>query len=211
MFHSSTILPRFVVLESLDGAGTTTQLALLNDHLEKQQIAHWVTHEPTDGNIGRLIRQVLSGDVVVTADVLARLYAADRSQHIEGANGVLEHLAENQLVICDRYVFSSLAYQGSEIPEKRVWEYNCHFPLPELVLFLDIPPEAGEKRYANRKTSDIYEKIDFQRKVRERYEQLFQHVKSSQVRFERVDSSQSIEKVFQDIWSILESLPIVKG
>src|SRR5579864_7294663 len=107
----------FIVLEGLDGAGTTTQLVRLAERLRRAGERVVATAEPTDGPIGALIRQALRRRLVhrdgraLTDESLALLFAADRVDHVAGE--IEPALARGQHVLCDRYVLSSLAYQGS--------------------------------------------------------------------------------------------------
>src|SRR5271167_2017910 len=116
---------RFVVLEGIDGSGTTTQVARLADRLRAQGVAVRATREPSDGPLGTLVRHVLSGRVVIPGGrapgwaTMALLFAADRLDHVESE--IEPFLAEGGDVISDRYDASSLAYQsissGSESEE----------------------------------------------------------------------------------------------
>ncbi len=121
MFGNSRILSNFLVFEGLDGSGTTTQLGILEEELSRREIPHLISAEPTTSPIGQLIREALSGRLVLERDTLARLFAADRAEHLFGKHGMVPRSEAGELVICDRYLFSSLAYQGSEIGLERVW------------------------------------------------------------------------------------------
>ena len=83
------ILTDFIVFEGIDGAGTSTQLNLISQKLGETA---WVTAEPTDSPIGRLIREFLKGKFSLTENTVTRLFAADREEHIYGENGILSHL-----------------------------------------------------------------------------------------------------------------------
>jgi len=85
--------------------------------------------------VGMLIRQVLSGEIHAEPETLAYLFAADRNEHLYGQNGILEACTKGQLVLCDRYVLSSLAYQGSVCKNNLPARLNADFPPPELTVF----------------------------------------------------------------------------
>lgn len=102
--------PKFIVLEGIDGSGTTTQLSRVSAAL--RTLGHRVheTREPTGGRIGKLIREQLSDPSGVSARCLALLFAADRIDHLD--REILPALARGEVVVCDRYVMSSLVYQS---------------------------------------------------------------------------------------------------
>lgn len=190
---------RFVVFEGGDGAGTTTQLKLLEAALSRSGIPHWITSEPTDREEGRLIRRILSGELRRDPGTLARLYAADRNEHLRGEEGILERLERGELVVCDRYVFSSLAYQGVACGPELPYELNSGFPLPELLIFFDIRPELSMKRLGARPSLDIFEKLPFQERVRAAYLEALERYSGSGMKISFVDASRPVEEVSSSI------------
>ncbi|MBR5669002.1 MAG: dTMP kinase, partial [Spirochaetales bacterium] len=109
----SEILKGFWVLEGLDGAGTTTQLKKLEDYLQSKGTGVFRTAEPTIYETGKFIRKVLSGEIKVPQSTIAYLFAADRDNHINNPEyGIISHLKKGEVVISDRYFFSSFAYQS---------------------------------------------------------------------------------------------------
>jgi len=162
---SQTVLKRFIVLEGGDGSGTTTQLKRIGDALKLAGVQHWITAEPTDRPEGILIRRVLSGELKRDPGTLARLFAADRNEHLRGEDGIFERLERGEAVICDRYVLSSLAYQGVACGPELPALLNSGFPLPELLIYFDIAPEQSIERLNSRESLDIFEKLPFQERV----------------------------------------------
>ena len=162
-------LDRFIVFEGLDGAGTTTQSVLLDGRLKRIGRRSWLTSEPTTGPIGILCRRVLSGEVPADPDTIAHLFAADRSAHLNGGDGIRRRVDGGDIVICDRYKYSSLVYQGAETSIDFVRALNARFDAPALVVFLDLSPEAADARLAGRTSREIYERIEFQHVVRANY------------------------------------------
>jgi len=206
------ILANFAVFEGGDGSGTSTQLALLGDKFARSRPrgpAFFPTAEPTAGNIGRLIRSALKNDPALRPDTLARLFAADRGEHLYAPNGIAERCKRGELVVCDRYVPSSLVYQGIECGEDLPRSLNLPFPAPELLLFFDLDPEIALERLNSRPSLEIYERLEFQKKVRERYRALLGEYRDAGVRAEIIDASQSVEKVAEEVWRQVSKMPIL--
>lgn len=191
------VLKGFWVLEGLDGAGTTTQLKNLEAYMHGRGISVFRTAEPTIYESGILIRRVLSGQFKVPQSTTAYLFAADRDNHLNNSEyGIKAHLAKGEKVICDRYFFSSLAYQSIGFSFDEVQRLNSAFPYPELVLYVDTPAEDCIKRIDSRGNGkEIYEKLDYQIKVRENYERIFSAL-PPECRLIRVDGTLSREEIF---------------
>ena len=208
-FKIMEIIPKFIALEGGDGSGTTTQLSLLSKHLnETGKPRFFTTFEPTDGHIGRLLRASLKREINVKPQTLAFLFAADRSEHLYGENGIMEHIEKSELVICDRFVLSSLVYQGIEFGDELPETLNAGFGVPELTLFLDIKPETAFERMKNRGELEIYETLDFQVKVREKYLSIISSYRALGARIEVIDAEKSAQEVEKQIWSRISSMPI---
>ncbi len=165
--------------------------------------------EPTDGNIGKLIRAALRGDERLLPETVARLFAADRGEHLYGPDGITERCGRGELVVSDRYVPSSLVYQGLECGQALPLSLNSLFPHPELVLYFDLDPEIAVGRLQVRAVKDAYERLDFQLRVRERYEALLPDYAADGCRIERIDASLSVEEVAGQVWSLISCLPIM--
>lgn len=150
----------FIVFEGIDGSGTTTQCRLLQSHLQERIRGREVvvTAEPTSGPVGLLIRSILRGRIVSRGPygpsapfdprALALLFASDRLDHLRCEIGPL--LRRGTTVICDRYVLSSLAYQGLDADLSWLREVNRFAPEPDLTIFLDLPVEVAIERIARR-------------------------------------------------------------
>ena len=206
------ILSNFAVFEGLDGSGTSTQLALLKQKLASSAasgLSCTVTFEPTDGVIGKLIRSVLKKDLALRPETLARLFSADRNEHLYASGGIIERCKRGELVICDRYALSSLVYQGIECGIELPRLLNSPFPAPETLLFFDIDTETAQKRMADRPSLEIFEHIEFQEKVRGQYRALLGEYREAGVRVEIIDAAQSVEKVALDVWSAIKKMPII--
>jgi dTMP kinase len=177
----------FIVLEGLDGAGTTTQLRRLALALRREGHRVHTTQEPSRGPLGRLVRRALRGrflgpdEAPAAHDVLALLFAADRLDHLQ--REILPALEAGQVVLCDRYVLSSLAYQGSRVPMRWVSELNARAPSPDLTLLVAVTPgTAARRRAARGSAQELYEDAAHQREIWRSY----QRARSLRGRSERV-------------------------
>jgi dTMP kinase len=160
---------RFVVLEGIDGSGTTTQAARLAASLRELGHAVVSTREPSDGPIGVLVRQALTRRLVGLSDrVLALLFAADRLDHL--ASVVEPALAAGKVVVSDRYVLSSLAYQGMRLPLAWVEALNAAARPADLTLFLEVDPRtAARRRHGRGGTEELFDADEVQRAVARAY------------------------------------------
>jgi dTMP kinase len=156
----------FIVIEGLDGSGKTTQAKILATTLKKSQTAVY-TAEPSRGKIGKFIRnRILYSDARPPTSVEALLFAADRIDHIR--NEVVPALERDQLVVSDRYVYSSLAYQGSAgLDLKWIEAVNEHALKPDLAILIDVDPETVLSRLRRKKS--VMENLETQKKVRQIY------------------------------------------
>ncbi|MEM3696019.1 MAG: dTMP kinase [Candidatus Bathyarchaeia archaeon] len=157
----------FICIEGLDGCGKTTQTKLLVRRLKRLGYAAVYTAEPSLGKIGRFIRKYcLHGGKRVSAIVEALLFAADRFEHVN--NEIVPALNAGKIVVSDRYVYSSLAYQGAAgIDLKWIEAINRHALRPDLAIFIDVEPETAIKRLKFKKS--VMEDLETQRKVRSVY------------------------------------------
>lgn len=209
-YYYIMILRNFVVFEGLDGTGTTTQLKELEKRFRNVNRPVHFTAEPTDRETGKIVRKVLSGSVAVEPETLARLFAADRGEHVYGTDGILSHLESGKAVFTDRYVFSSLAYQSLSCDPLLVKTLNEPFPLPELLFFFDIDPELAMTRVHTRGAGkEIFETTEFQQRVRDKYREILDHYGTTEpgMTIVRINAAESIETITENIWSLVENLP----
>jgi dTMP kinase len=146
----------FIVFEGLDGAGTTTQATLLAGWLAERDVRVELTHEPSTGPIGGLIRSTLEGRIVFDAASLALLFAADRVDHLyNNVHGVAGVLESGTWVISDRYVLSSMAYQTSQgLPLDWVAQVNARAIVPDVTVFVDTSVEECLARIGRRSSRE---------------------------------------------------------
>jgi len=205
-------IPNFVVFEGGDGSGTTTQLSILTKRFKNtSKPVFFPTFEPTNEKTGLLIRSVLKSEIKLSAETLCFLFAADRNEHLYGTDGIIGHTKRNELVVSDRYALSSLVYQGIECGDELPQALNSRFPVPELTIFLDITPEIALERIKNRSSHEIYENLDFQKKVRERYIDLIRNYDKTGGKIEIIDASGHIQEVADKVWSVISQMPILKN
>jgi dTMP kinase len=167
----------FIVLEGIDGSGTTTQTDRLARHLERQGRRVHTTREPSAGPIGRLLREILLGGHRLPdgrpADgpAMALLFAADRRDHL--VREIEPALAAGLDVVSDRYLLSSLAYQAEEADRTWVASLARELRTPDLTLLLDLPvPVAAERRRAAGRVEERYDADAVQERVATRYREL---------------------------------------
>ena len=227
------ILQNFAVFEGADGSGNTTQLNILDTFFHPKHISSAVlevaepkqeyntvsrysypilykTFEPTDGIIGKIIRSGLKKECVLRPETIARLFAADRNEHLYAEGGIVERCGRGELVVSDRYLPSSLVYQGITCGEELPARLNRDFPGPELLLFFDIDPETAQKRMAGRGQKEIYEYLDFQILVRQRYKALLPLYADQGVTVKTIDSSASPDDVAGEVWREIQKMSIFK-
>lgn len=197
------VLKNFIVFEGLDGCGTTTQTNLLYEKFKEKKLPAEKTCEPTSAPTGRFIREILSNKIETEPFSLALLFSADRNEHIYGKKGIKERAENGETVICDRYLFSSLAYQSMFVDFERVLELNRFYPLPEYLFFIDLPSEKCQKRMASRKSTELFEKPDLQEKTAENYRKTLDFFKDSPIKTTILDGTKTIEEIHEKIWNIL--------
>ena len=160
----------FICIEGLDASGKTTQARRLVRNLRQRGFEAVYTTEPSSGEIGRFIRtHILQRRKRMPSVVEALLFAVDRIDHVE--RRIKPALQEGKVVVCDRYMFSSIAYQGAAgLDTKWIEEINRLALPPDLAIYLDVPPEVVVKRMKPKRS--VMEKLQVQRRVREVYMKL---------------------------------------
>ena len=186
----------FICVEGLDGCGKTTQTKLLVRKLRKMGWDAVYTAEPSRGKIGQFIKKYcLHGEKRTFPIVEALLFVADRFEHVE--REVIPALNEGKVVVSDRYVYSSLAYQGATgLDLKWIEMINEHAIRPDLAIFVDVEPEAVIKRLKPKKS--VMENLETQRKVREVYVKFVE--KGELV---RIDGNKSTKEVADDVLKVV--------
>jgi dTMP kinase len=189
----------FICVEGLDASGKTTQSKLLVKSLQKKGFNAVYTTEPSRGRIGRLIRRhVLLGKNRLSVVLEALLFAADRVDHLE--NEVVPALKTGKIVVSDRYLYSSLAYQGAAgLDLNWIEGINKWATKPDLTIYIDIPPRIVLNRLKRKKS--VMETLQNQQRVREIY---LRFVETFGLRM--IDGNRPKRKVAQEILDEVISL-----
>lgn len=201
---------RFIVLEGIDGAGTTTQTAKLVERLRREtKVSCRATREPSDGPIGALVRQILTGRIVAPGGrapgwaAMALLFAADRMDHVEAE--IEPVLAEGGIIVSDRYDASSLAYQsvssgrGGEKAVDWIRSLNVHARRPDLTVVVDLPSEVAAIRREERgEPAQLYEQNETQRALAAFYRDLARHMPDDAITV--IDGRGTVDEVHARIY-----------
>lgn len=195
----------FITFEGGDWCGKTTQITLLSQAFERLGLKHIVTREPGGTNLGCQLRQLIQHGEAMDARTEALLYAADRAYHVHSM--IKPFLAEGGIVLCDRYIDSSVAYQGAaralgaeEIRDLSLWATEGLEP--QLTILLDGDPQ----RLRATRSGDSFDRIeqeslDFHYAVREQYQKLLKA--DSEGRLQIFDAEQAIETLHEQILSVV--------
>ncbi|MHA1377531.1 MAG: dTMP kinase [Candidatus Helarchaeota archaeon] len=183
----------FIVIDGIDGSGTTTHSKLLTDWLNKNYEAI-LTQEPSNNEIGKLIRKMLKISLPAAVDAL--LFAADRVLH---TLEIQKALNDGKIVVSDRYIESSICYQGIDLNEEWIISLNKFTIKPDLTIILDIEPELGLKR--KKDCSEKFEKVEFLKKVRYNFLK-----RARKIGYPVFDTSKNINEVQKEIRNCVNSL-----
>ena len=198
---------KFIVFEGIDGSGKSTQINLLAEALKKRGFPCRTTLEPTFGMVGSVLHDILSGKISADPKVTASLFVADRLDHIlNQTDGVLKSIENGETVICDRYYFSSYAYQSVDVPRDWVISANrmaAEALRPDATIFIDISAETAMDRISkNRVNTELYETKERLRAVRKGYFSAFELLKNRERVFV-VDGNRSIDEIAKEIQKIV--------
>ena len=200
---------KFITFEGCDGCGKSTQLKLLSEYLTKNGVAHIFTREPGGGKISEAIREILLNgkNAEMTDECEALLYAAARAQHLR--DRVEPALAEGKLVVCDRYVDSSFAYQafarglGFDFIEK-INAFATENYLPDCTVFFDLTPEEAFQRKHGADENDRLEQagMAFHKKVYAGYKTLAEKYPE---RIVCINARQTPEEIAKEVITALKA------
>ena len=200
---------KFIVIEGIDGSGSSSQAKLIHDYIIEKKGKCILTSEPSDGPVGNLIKQILHGRLNIHSKQYIReaelsyLFAADRFDHLYNEqNGVMTLLQQGIDVVCTRYFPSSYAYHCFDNNFEMVHSLNKNFPPPDVLFYLDVDIEVSIERIKRSRKADINENIDNLRRVKKNYEKFFENY---QFEVERIDANNDPIDIFADLLNILET------
>ena len=197
----------FITFEGIDGCGKTTQINLLKEYLENKSYEVITTLEPGGSDIGKKLRQILlhhDGFVSPRAEMF--MYLADRAQHIDTV--IKNNVEKNKIVLCDRHIDSTVAYQGYGRGED-IKEINFLNNIatanykPNLTFVFDIDIETAQQRVGKVKDRLESEGLEFHKKVKEGYLEL---AKKYPNRIKIINSNKTIEEVFEQVKKIIDEI-----
>ncbi len=199
---------KFITLEGIEGSGKTSSLKSITDLLDKKNISYVVTREPGGSSIGKELRAILlDPDTEISPEVELMLMLSDRKDHVEKI--ILPNLEKGNWVVSDRFMDSSIAYQGGgrQLGKKLIIslaEY-LNLPQPDLTLLFDLPVEISLSRVKARGELDRFEKeeLEFHKRIRNTYLDL---AKNNSNRIKIIDSSQKIESMLNNVKQAIEKL-----
>ena len=201
-------MTRLIVLEGLDGAGTTTQARRLVEQLRALGRKAHLTREPSDGPIGRLIRELLTGQHAIPGAAIRQstfglLFAADRLDHLQ--REVEPQLAAGAMVVSDRWYHSSLAYQGTGADRDWITQLNARARPPDLTIFLQVRPEvAAQRRVAAGRVQELFDDLQMQQDVEAGYRATIAELTAQGERIEVIDGELPPDAVFQEIMRLID-------
>ena len=203
-----TMRGKLISFEGCEGSGKSTKLKMLEQYLQERSVDYMMTREPGGNPISEKIRALIldKANDQMTAECEALLYAAARAQLLK--DKIEPALAAGKLVVCDRYIDSSLAYQGEArgLGQEFVRKVNAFAfenYLPDCTIFLDITPEAAFERKHGADEDDRMEQegIAFHKKVYEGYDTL---AKTYPKRIARIDGNQTPQEIFENVITVLK-------
>ena len=197
----------FITFEGIEGSGKSSLIEQLKKYFKSSKLEAFFSKEPGGTDLGKEIRKILLNPKYSfdpTSELL--LLLADRAEHVQKI--IRPNLQKNKLIFCDRYLDSTLAYQGSgrNLDKKIIKEMfkALDFPIPDLTILLDVPVQIGLSRARKRNKLDRFEKEDlnFHENVRRSYLDL---AKNDSARIVLFDSSISEEELFKKAVNLIKS------
>lgn len=201
---------RLIVLEGLDGAGTTTQAHRLVEALTAAGHHGVFTCQPSRGPIGTLLRAMLAGEHAqphgdIDQRCFTLLFAADRLDH--WSRTVAPALAQGAIVVSDRWTYSSLAYQATTVDAPWIAQANAHAATPDLVLFVRVRADvAAARRLAAGRSHELFDDLAMQREVERHYETVMARAQGAGVNVAMLDGERPLDEVTAAVWQAVAPL-----
>ncbi len=198
----------FVAFEGIDGSGKSTQARMLYEHMSRKEKVV-VTQEPTDGEVGQLLRRCLKGEVRVSDRTIQLLFVADRSEHVKG---ILLETSKGISVISDRYVLSTIAYgMAAGLDKKWLIELNKEFPVPDHTVIINVDAKEAMGRIEERMSekgrekagkvrAELFEKMEFLEKVGKAYTDIVDLYPNTHM----INSEDGVEETFDRVLAAIK-------
>lgn len=193
----------FIVIDGIDGSGKSEIVKMLHNYLFSKSKKYRIltTKEPTNGIYGRRIREMLEkeNDPMSSREKMTELFIKDREEHLKSAiNPFLEKSNEHEMniVICDRYYYSTIAFQGAQgLNMEELIEKNKVFRKPDAAFILDVEPSLALERIEYRK-KEKFEQLEFMKQIRANFLKMPELLKEN---IKIIDSSRELKDVFKDV------------
>lgn len=204
---------KYIVFEGIDGAGKSTLISKLANHIRSNDEKVRSTCEPTSNPIGSMIRHILSGRIDMSEETIAALFLADRIDHLQNkTNGILKYINSGYHILGDRYYLSSYAYHVPHVSLDWVISANsvcAELLKPDIILYIDISVDESLHRITNnRQELDLFENRERITKVRDNYNTAIQRVKDTE-NIVIINGEQNPDLVFNDIIKTLNDQNII--
>ena len=198
---------KFIVFEGIDGSGKTTQQKRLAERLRGEGKMVYMTAEPTEMPTGKALREALAGKVKKSEWDMALMFVSDRIAHnLDEESGIRKKLDEGYYVICDRYYYSTLAYQGYSTDYEWIRGMNLSCPeiiRPDICIYLDLlPSQSLERISAGRQTTEIYENEETLARVREKFLSVIDDI-GERDNIKRIDAYRTPDEIAEDVYAAL--------
>jgi len=199
---------RFIVFEGIDGAGKSTQVALLTKKLNELGCDVYLTAEPTELESGKALRRALSGEDKKSECEMAAMFVLDRIAHnTDPENGIIALTEQGKTVISDRYYYSTLAYQGHTTNYQWVKDMNLLCPEikhPDICIYLDLLPEQSLERIkARNEKTEIYENLQKLTSVRNTFLSVINDLKAGGEKIFIINADRTPDEIGNEIFDII--------
>ena len=191
----------FIAFEGLDGSGSSTQVDLLAKRLSQGGLYAFATKEPTNNLIGGLIRAALTKSWAPSPACLQLLYTADRAHHLQ--REVIPALEKGNVMITDRYLFSTVAFGSIALDKKWLLEINRLFPLPDITFFIKVPAKTCVKRIG--KSRNEFELFEEEKKL-SRVLKAYESLAKEDFKIVTLNGENSIRQIEEEVYLYVDRL-----
>jgi dTMP kinase len=192
----------FIAFEGLDGSGSSTQVDLLVKELNRLGYFAYGTKEPTNNLVGGLIRGALTNDWKASPECLQLLFAADRAHHLQ--REIIPNLEKGNIIVTDRYLFSTVAYGSIDIPRDWLFKLNERFILPDITFYIRVTPRECLRRIKkSRHQFELFEQEEKLKKVRSMYVTMSRRKNLNII---PINGSRIIEQIAEEVLLITDKL-----